>query len=62
MFFSSAMNTLASGGTMLANACGSTTSRSVWPKVIPTEREASAWPAATELMPERTASATKAAV
>ena len=51
-----------SGGTLARNACGSTTRRSIWVKVMPMARAASAWPGGTVLMPERTASQTNAAV
>ena len=56
------MRTLISGGTMARSACGSTTSRSTWLNVMPSARAASACPAGTVLMPERTASQTNAAV
>ena len=61
-FLNIAMITLPSGGTTVRSACGSTTSRRDWPKVRPMDRAASAWPAETELMPERTASQTNAEV
>ncbi len=47
---------------MLRKACGSTTRRRVLTNVMPIDRDASACPDATELTPERTASATKEAV
>ena len=46
----------------MRSACGRTTKRRPWVKFSPIERAASAWPAETELMPERTASQTKADV
>ena len=61
-FLMRAITTLMSGGSTLRNACGSTTRPIVWLKVRPIEREASAWPIGTELMPERTASAKNALV
>src|SRR5689334_17967055 len=60
-FLVSAMRMLPSGGTTVRNACGSTTSDIVWPKVRPSDRAASPWPADTELTPERSASQTNAA-
>ena len=62
VFFVSAMKTLASGATTLRSACGRTTKRIDWPNVRPMERAASPWPTPTALMPDRTASATKAPV
>ena len=59
---SSAIWTLASGGTEARNACGSTTWRITPPKVSPIARAASAWPSGTALMPERIASQTNAEV
>ena len=58
VFFVRAMKTLMSGGTVMRNAWGSTTSETVWPKPSPMLRAASAWPTGTPLMPERSASAT----
>ena len=57
-----AMITLPSGGTTVRSAWGSTTAPRVCWNVSPTARAASAWPGGTELMPERTASQTNAAV
>ena len=57
-FFVSAMMMLLSGGSTVRVACGSTTIRSVWTKVMPRLRAASACPSGTVLMPERTASQT----
>ncbi len=62
VFLVSAIRMLASGGMTVRIACGRTISCSVWPKVSPSERAASAWPTSTALMPERTASHTNAAV
>jgi hypothetical protein len=62
VFLTMAIQTLPSGGITVRNAWGSTTSRSVWANVRPIAREASAWPGDTALMPDRTASATNAAV
>ena len=62
VFFSSAMFTLASGGTTARKDCGRITWRIESPKVMPIARAASAWPRGTALMPERTASQTKAEV
>ena len=59
VFFSSAICTLASGGTEARNACGSTTCDITAPKGSPIARAASAWPSGTALMPERRASQTK---
>ena len=59
VFLSSAICTLASGGTDARNACGSTTCRIVPPKGRPIARAASAWPSGTALTPERSASQTK---
>ena len=56
VFLTIAISVDISGGTALRYACGSTTSRSVWPKVIPTARAASACPASTVLIPERSTS------
>ncbi len=61
-FLNIAMMTLPSGGTVLRRACGITTWLSDSLKVRPIARAASAWPAGTELTPERTASHTKALV
>ena len=58
VFFVRAMKTLMSGGIVIRNACGSTTSDTVWPKPRPMLRAASACPTGTPLMPERSASAT----
>ena len=52
------MKTLAMGGTVARNACGSTTCVMVPPNVRPMARAASACPSGTALMPERIASAT----
>ena len=62
VFLTMAIQTLPRGGTTVRKACGSTTSRRDWPTVSPSARDASAWPAETALMPDRTASLTKAAV
>ena len=62
VFFTSAMSTLISGGIAVRNACGSTTRERFWVNDMPRDRAASACPTPTELMPERTASATKAEV
>ena len=62
VFFSSAISTLASGGTAARNACGRTPARMAPAKVSPIARAASAWPSGTELMPERIASHTNAEV
>ena len=62
VFFSSAICTLASGGTDARNAWGSTTWVITPPKGSPIARAASAWPSGTALMPERSASQTKAEV
>ena len=62
VFFSSAISVLISGGTTERTACGSTTWVSVWPKVSPSARAASAWPSGTVLMPERTTSQMNAEV
>ena len=43
-------------------ACGSTTIRSVWVKLSPIERAASAWPNGTVLTPDRRTSQTNADV
>ena len=51
-----------SGGTTLRMACGRMISRSVRTLPSPIARAASACPMPTELMPERTASQTKADV
>ena len=61
-FLNIAMITLPTGGTELRNAWGSTTCPSDWVKVRPMARAASACPAETELMPDRSASQTKAEV
>ncbi|CAM5515258.1 hypothetical protein SCYAM73S_01261 [Streptomyces cyaneofuscatus] len=58
----SAMRTFASGPTDERNAWGSTTRPSTWLKLSPSARAASAWPTGTVLMPERSASHTKAEV
>jgi hypothetical protein len=62
LFFTMAMNTLPKGGITVRKAWGRTTSRSDCPKVRPIARDASACPAETALMPDRTASQTNAAV
>ncbi len=62
LFLVIAISVLANGGITARNAWGSTTSWRVCPKVIPTDRAASAWPAAIELMPDRSASQTNDAV
>ena len=59
VFLSSAICTLASGGTEARNACGSTTSRMAAAKGRPIARAASAWPSGTALTPDRRASQTK---
>ena len=61
-FLNMAIWTLPSGGTAERNAWGSTISRMVWLKVRPIARAASAWPAGTALMPDRSASHTNAEV
>jgi len=61
VFLVKAMTTLMSGGTTVRNAWGRITSRSDWVKVSPIERAASACPAPTALMPDRTASQKNAA-
>lgn len=62
VFLVRAMYTLMSGGIVMRNACGSTTSVTVWPKPRPMLRAASAWPTGTPLIPERNASATNGEV
>ena len=62
MFLASAMKTLAIGGTTRRNAWGRITWVIVRLKGMPTARAASACPTGTPLMPERSASHTKAAV
>ena len=62
VFFSSAISTLASGGTAARNAWGSTTWRMTPAKVQADARAASAWPSGTALMPERIASQTNVEV
>ena len=62
VFFDSAMRTLPSGAITARPACGRTMIRRVCAKVSPIARAASAWPAGTVLMPERSASQTNAAV
>ena len=57
-----AMITLPSGGTDGPERLGQDHLASDWPNVSPIARAASAWPADTELMPERTASQTNAEV
>ena len=42
VFLTIAIQTLPSGGTTVRKACGSTTSRRLWPKVRPIARAASA--------------------
>ena len=62
VFFVRAMSTLPSGGTTVRKACGSTTSVRTWREASgPSARPASPWPTPTLLMPERSASQTKAA-
>jgi hypothetical protein len=61
-FLHSAIRTLPSGATTARPACGRMMIRSVWANVSPIARAASACPAGTVLMPERTASHTNAAV
>ena len=62
VFFSSAICTLANGGTDARTACGSTTLRITSVKGSPMARAASAWPTGTALIPDRIASQTKADV
>jgi hypothetical protein len=62
VFFARAIQTLPSGGTTVRNACGSTMVVRVCRKSRPSARAASACPGGTELMPERSASETNAAV
>ncbi len=62
VFLMSATNSEPSGATTVRNAWGSTMVAMTWVKVRPRARAASAWPAATLLIPLRTASATKALV
>ena len=62
VFLSSAICTLASGGTEARNACGSTTWRITPPNGSPIARAASAWPSGTALTPERIASQTNVEV
>src|SRR5699024_1331832 len=57
-----AIMTLPSGGMTVRQACGRITVASVWPKVSPRARAASACPVGTALIPLRTASQTNAAV
>ena len=61
VFLVSAIRVLPSGATAPRNACGRMTWRSVWVKVRPIERAASAWPVGTVLMPQRSDSQTNAA-
>ena len=62
VFLVSATKMLISGGMTVRNAWGRITVPRLWPNVIPIDRAASAWPVATLLMPDRTASQTNAAV
>ena len=62
VFLANAITTEISGGIALRKAWGKTTLPSVWPKVNPMDRAASACPRLTEFTPERTASATNDAV
>ena len=52
---------LVCGGMITRSACGTTISRSVWPRRRPSDCAASHWPLLTARMPERTISAMKAA-
>ncbi len=61
VFLVSAMSTLPSGGTTVRKAWGSTTSPSTCRNGRPSARAASPCPTPTLLIPERSASQTKAA-
>ena len=62
VFLISAICTLVSGGTTARTACGRITSVRLCPKPNPRARAASAWPAGTVVIPDRTVSQTNAAV
>ena len=51
--FSIEISSLPVGGMMTRIAWGSTTRRSVWPRVMPSELAASVWPSSTAINPER---------
>ena len=57
VFLSIEMVSLPVGGTITRIACGSTISRMIWSRLIPSDCAASVCPSSTEMMPARTISA-----
>jgi len=51
--FSSAMNSLPTGGRMVRHAWGNITRNMVWPRLKPRDRAASVWPLSMDMMPAR---------
>ena len=56
MVFNIEMTSLPVGGMITRMAWGNTTSRRVWPRVMPSDIAASVWPSSTAISPERTIS------